>query len=677
MQLQELKGIGPKTEKLFQKLGVYTPSDLLSYFPRAYEIYEPEKAIASLACGEVAAVRGMLERDASVVRVGGMTITSAYVRDASGRVRLTWFNAPYLRQTLRSGRVFTFRGAVISYRGALALNQPRIFEGDAYKEKAGTLEPIYTQTKGLSNNSIIKAVRQAFASIAPEADFVPQALRYNRALCAYADAVLHMHFPESREMFLEARRRLAYNELLLFSLALNWQKQKLGALLSSYSIAPQPKTDHFIEQLPYTLTEGQMETFQAIRKDLASGLRMNRLIQGDVGSGKTIVALLAMLEVCFSGKQAAFMAPTEVLAQQHFETLSALFEKAGCGLRVCLLTGSMSAKEKRDAYARIEAHKVDIIVGTHALIQEKLHYAALALVVTDEQHRFGVNQRKLLGEKGVSPHVLVMSATPIPRTLAMLLYADMQVSSIRELPKNRLPIKNCVVDASYRPKAYRFMQDEVEKGRQAYVICPMVEENDMFALEDVGSCAKRIKKALPNCSVAILHGKMKPKEKDAVMHAFLSGEIDILVSTTVVEVGVDVPNATVMMVENAERFGLAQLHQLRGRVGRGAHQSYCIFVDTQNSEKSRERLKILEQSNDGFFIANEDLRLRGPGDLFGIRQSGEMRFFIADIYEDGALLREAAEDARYLMETDTALARSEHALLKERLFAYLETSETA
>ena len=401
---------------------------------------------------------------------------------------------------------------------------------------------------------------------------------------------------------------------------------------------------------------------------------MNRLIQGDVGSGKTIIAVLALLETACNGFQGALMVPTEVLARQHYESMLSLFEENGIEKQVVLVTGSMTAKEKRTAYEKIASHEADIIVGTHALIQEKVVYDKLALVITDEQHRFGVSQREMLGDKGDEPHILVMSATPIPRTLAIIIYGDLDISIIDELPANRLPIKNCVVDTSYRSTAYSFIKGEVAAGRQAYVICPMVEASEMIEAENVLDYSKKLQSALPGISVEYLHGKMKAREKNAIMERFAAGEIKVLVSTTVVEVGVNVPNATVMMIENAERFGLAQLHQLRGRVGRGKHQSYCILVDGSGQEGTRERLTILSKSNDGFYIASEDLKLRGPGDIFGLRQSGDLEFKLADIFTDANILKTVSEEVNRLLDEDPELTSEEHIELGKKLSLYLEKS---
>ncbi|OON87212.1 ATP-dependent DNA helicase RecG [Oribacterium sp. C9] len=675
MTLTDLKGIGPKTEKLFNKLGIFTVRDLLYYFPHTYLCYKKPLSIGNLTEGETEAVTGMLEKDAVVVNLHGLRMTSAYIRDISGKMRLTWFNAPFLRNTLKAGSAFVFFGKVGDYKGQKTLNQPKIFSVDEYAKKIDTLEPVYGQSKGLSNAVILKAIRQAMEVSKPEADFIPEVIRYNRELLSMNDAIRHVHFPENMEDYKKARERLAYNELFLFSMALVKKKQNTAEQKSDFIIKRDERIDSFIKALPFTLTEGQASAVEDIRSDLSGGFTMNRLLQGDVGSGKTIVSFIAALETAFNGHQAAIMAPTEILAAQHYEKLKKIVSDNAYDLKIALVTGSLKVSEKKAIYKEIENHEADIIIGTHALFQENVIYDDLALVVTDEQHRFGVNQRKTLGEKGKHPHTLVMSATPIPRTLAMLLYADMKVSLIKGLPSNRLPIKNAVVNESYRNKAYKFIYDEIKKGRQAYIICPMVEDNDMLDLENVTDYTAKIRKLFPaGVKIEKLHGKMKPKEKDDIMDRFLHKEIDILVSTTVVEVGVDVPNSTVMMVENAERFGLAQLHQLRGRVGRSEHQSFCIFVDSSNSDKSKERLQILANSNDGFHIAEEDLRLRGPGDIFGIRQSGALDFSIADIYQDKELLKKASEDAMYVLRSDSELKETDNQALKDRLNRYLEES---
>ena len=521
MELTELKGIGPKTEKLFQKLGIRTVEDLVYDFPHTYLSYPKTQVVGSLVDGEQQAVMGMLEKDATVVNLHGLLMTSAYVRDLSGKLRLSWFNSAFLKSTLRAGTVLVFLGKVTSFKGQKTMQQPRIFRPEEYAAKLGTLEPVYGQTKGLSNNTILKAVRQAMEVAVIRPDFVPESIRYNRTLMDMRTAIRTMHFPESMEQFEAARKRLAFNELFLFSLALAEKKAHHAAEKSVFVIEAHPEVAALVEKLPFRLTEGQKAAVQDIAADMGSGFVMNRLVQGDVGSGKTIVAFLAMLETALSGYQAALMAPTEILAEQHYAKMKAMIESYALPLRPVLVTGSMTAKERKTLYERIATHDADLIIGTHALFQEKVVYDQLALVITDEQHRFGVNQRQELSEKGQRPHTLVMSATPIPRTLAMLVYADMQVSLIREKPADRLPIRNAVVDENYRKNAYKFIYEEIRKGRQAYIICPMVEPNDMLDLENVSDYVQKIRKIFPKeVKIGKLHGKMKPAEKEDIMARF-------------------------------------------------------------------------------------------------------------------------------------------------------------
>ena len=670
--ITSLKGIGEKTGALFKRLGVETVEDLLHDYPRAYDAYGPPVPVGQVQEGKVCTVCGQLLKTATVRRYQNMQVIVTIVKDLTGSLQLTWFNMPYLKNTLQMGRILLFRGRVTKKGSRLSMEQPEIFTQEAYEKVIHSLQPVYGQTKGLGNKAIAKAVAQALSERQMEREYLPERLRRKYELAEYNYALEHIHFPMDEKEMMAARKRLVFDEFLFFLLAVRRMKEKRQDAESFYRIGSADEVNRLKRELPYALTRAQKKVLEEIEKDMGSGLIMNRLIQGDVGSGKTIIAVLALLQTACHGYQGALMAPTEVLAKQHFESMEELFAAHGIQKKVVLVTGSMTAKEKRQAYEEIAVHEADIIVGTHALLQEKVVYDKLALVITDEQHRFGVGQREALGQKGAKPHVLVMSATPIPRTLAIILYGDLDISILDEMPANRLPIKNCVVDTGYRDRAYRFIEKEVAAGRQAYVICPMVEESEMIEAENVLDYTKLLqKKLMPGIVVEYLHGKMKGREKNQIMERFASGEIQVLVSTTVVEVGVNVPNATVVMIENAERFGLAQLHQLRGRVGRGKHQSYCIMVDCSGEEETRKRLDILNRSNDGFYIASEDLRLRGPGDIFGLRQSGELEFKLADIFTDADILKAVSEEVKEILGEDPMLAGEEYRGLGERMEGYL------
>ena len=671
--LRELKGVGDKTEKLFQKIGITTAEELLRYYPRTYDIYEEPVEIASAEEDKTVSIRATIATGIYINQIRNLQVLTTTVTDASGRLPVAWFNAPYLRGTLKKGSVFILRGKIIRKKGRPQMEHPEIFTPAAYEEIIHSMQPVYGLTKGLSNKMITKLVHQILDTRPLHGEYLPEEIRERYQLADANYAIRTIHFPKNMQELLTARKRLVFDEFLLFVLAIQLLKEKTEEAPNTFPMKPVWTTEEIIEGLPYDLTGAQKNVWHEIERDLSGHKLMSRLVQGDVGSGKTVIAFLAMVLSAENGFQSALMVPTEVLANQHYEGFLRLMEEqniASC--HPVLLTGSTTARQKREIYQKIADGEVNVIIGTHALIQEKVEYKNLGLVITDEQHRFGVRQREALTTRGNPPHVLVMSATPIPRTLAIILYGDLDISIIDELPAKRLPIKNCVVGTSYRPKAYSFIEKQVQMGRQAYVICPMVEESEGLEAENVTDYARKLQEILPGeIKVEILHGKMKPKEKNRIMEAFASGEIQVLVSTTVVEVGVNVPNATVMMVENAERFGLAQLHQLRGRVGRGEHQSYCIFIQGNNEENTSKRLKILNESNDGFYIAGEDLKLRGPGDLFGIRQSGLMEFKIGDIYNDAGILKNASEAAGEILALDFDLILPQHKALKEHLKGYM------
>ena len=579
---------------------------------------------------------------------------------------------PYLRSTVRAGVPYVLWGKAAKKNRQLVLEQPAVFSFEEYHRMRQHLKPVYPLTEGLSAKTIEKAVRQALESLPFFKETLPPAICSKYHLAEYHFALEQIHFPENREQMLLARRRLVFDEFYLFILALRQLKQVNERNPQRFQIQKIPLTDQIIANLSFSLTGAQKKVWQEIERDMTGDYLMSRLIQGDVGSGKTILAFLALFLAAGNGWQGCLMVPTEVLAVQHMEAIQKQICEQKLPFYAELLTGSMTAKQKREACGRIVSGESQIIIGTHAVFQEKIQYKNLALVITDEQHRFGVRQRESLSEKGDMPHVMVMSATPIPRTLAVILYGDLDISVVNELPANRLPVKNCVVDTSYRPKAYRFIEKQVKMGHQAYIICPMVEESEQIEAEDVISYTEKLRSTLPqDITVSYLHGKMKAAKKNEIMEAFVKNEIQVLVSTTVIEVGVNVPNASVMMIENAERFGLAQLHQLRGRVGRGDAQSYCILCYGKDGEKTKNRLEILNKSNNGFYIANEDLRLRGPGDLFGIRQSGELAFRIGDVFQDAAILQEANDAANDTLQDPSYPEGKDYAILRQNLEKYM------
>lgn len=688
MKLTDLKGIGDKTARLLNKLSVYTAEDLVRLYPRSYDICGKPVLVSEIpehTGDSLIAVDAVVARTPALKRVRNLQILTVTLRDEKGGLlKATWFNMPYLLGSLKPGYRYIFRGRPVFRNGDWVMEQPVLYTMEGYSSQIGIMQPIYPLTRGLSNKIVSKAMQQALdiKELVPE--LLPAELRRSNELAEINFAMRAIHFPKDMNDYEAARKRLVFDEFFFFMLNVRRMKENNSRQPNLSRIADDARTDEFIKKLPYELTNAQKRTWQEVSSDMNGERLMNRLVQGDVGSGKTIIAVLALMNTVYAGYQGAMMVPTEVLARQQYDDTCAMFEKYGININVSLLIGSMTASAKKKERQRIASGEAGIVIGTHALIQAGVEYANLGLVVTDEQHRFGVHQRESLTQKGSSVHTLVMSATPIPRTLAIIIYGDLDISVMNELPSSRLPIKNAVVGTDYRPNAYRFIENQVQAGHQAYVICPMVEaredgdvmedgRGDTFAntnmhatLENVVDYTTMLKKNLPSSiNVEYLHGKMKPAVKDEIMERFHSGQTHVLVSTTVIEVGVNVPNATVMLIENADRFGLAQLHQLRGRVGRGAYQSYCIFVGTSNAKKENmDRLGILRESNDGFRIAEEDLKLRGPGDFFGIRQSGDMQFTIGDIYKDANLLKAASDAAAAIIENDPDLENDANAGLR-------------
>ena len=670
-----IKGIGEQRAKALGKLGIATLRDLISYFPRAYDDRSALRRIADLVPGETAGVAAMVASPPTISHIRkGLDLVKLRAVDDTGTLDVTFFNQAWLKNSLHQGETYIFYGRA---EGSLLRHQMAnpVVEPEGRREVTGRIVPIYPLTAGVSQLILSRSIRQgldACADILP--DVLPDRVRQHHQLCRIEYAYENIHFPESAEALDLARRRLAFEELFLFTIGL----ERLRSRREVVHVPPCGGVDMelFYRALPFTLTDAQRRCVEEALADMRSGTPMNRLCQGDVGSGKTMVAAACVYFMVKNGRQAALMAPTEILAQQHYQGLAPLLENLG--IRCALLTGSTTAKTKRSITQQLESGEIDFAIGTHALITGSVAYRDLGLVVTDEQHRFGVAQRAELAAKGDHPHILVMSATPIPRTLALILYGDLDVSIIDQLPPGRQPVQTFAVTGGYHQRVYRFIRKLVGEGRQAYIVCPMVEENDQLPDERkaVTEYAKKLQsEVFPDLKVAFVHGKMKPKEKDAVMSAFAAGETNILVSTTVIEVGVDVPNANLMVVENAERFGLSQLHQLRGRVGRGQHQSYCVLVSDNKNDETRQRLKAMAKTADGFKIAEEDLRLRGPGDFFGLRQHGLPGLRVADLGCDTRLLAEAQSAADGLLAEDPALTH--HPATAERVRKLFQQSENS
>lgn len=662
-----IKGIGEARAKALSKLGITTLQDLIGYFPRRYEDRTMTRSIRELELGETVCVRAMIANDPVASRIsGGRTVVKARAVDDSGALDLTFFNQEYRKNSLHRGETYIFCGKVEGNLLARRMINP-IVEQEGQQVLTGHIVPIYPLTAGVSQNLLYKAVGQGLTACRHLlTDCLPDAVRQEHSLCHSGYAYENIHFPTDAEELNLARRRMVFEELFILSCGLQMLRSRRTDVAGPACAAAD--MEEFYRALPFPLTKAQRRAITEAVSDMRSGRPMNRLCQGDVGSGKTMVAAGCVWFAAQSGWQSALMAPTEILARQHYENLAPLFEKFG--LRCALLTGSTKARERRDILENLALGSIDLCIGTHALLTEDVSYARLGLVITDEQHRFGVNQRAALGQKAENPHMLVLSATPIPRTLALIIYGDLDVSVMNELPPGRQKVDTFAVGESYRQRVNQFIRKQVEAGHQVFIVCPLVGQEDHIPDERKAAAAyakKLREEVFPDLRVCLLHGKMKPKEKEKVMEDFAAGSGDILVATTVVEVGVDVPNATCMVVENAERFGLSQLHQLRGRVGRGQAKSYCILLSEYPSEETKRRLKVMTKTNDGFEISREDLALRGPGDFFGQRQHGLPALKIADLSCDMALLDEAQQAAKGWMAQDPELEQPESGALRARI----------
>ena len=651
--IQFVKGIGPKKAKLFEKLHIRTLRDALETYPRDYEDRTRITCIADIDAEDKYAIRAVVGTEPRVSRIRkGLTLVKCTIFDESGSLNVTYFNNPYAAALLRVGQEYVFYGKVQGWGRGRTLISPQSEKVAPDADHPGRIVPVYPLTAGLTQRDMERVTDAALAAVPGDwPDPLPEILRAKYRLLDAADAIAAIHRPQTADEVGRARRRMVFEELFLLCCGLQQLKERRKA--DTGIVFAQNGLDAFFETLPFSPTGAQRRAIAEIAADCASGKPMNRLVQGDVGSGKTVVAAALCALAAQNGWQAAFMAPTEILAAQHAETLAPMLEKLG--ISCTLLTGSMTAAQKRAALATIETGAAQVVVGTHALIQQGVTFHRLGAVVADEQHRFGVAQRAALSAKGETPHVLVMSATPIPRTLALILYGDLDVSVLDEIPPGRSPVETYAVGQNMRKRITAFIDKQVEAGGQVYVVCPLVEEGET-GLKSAEQHAKDLQSALPHRRVAVLHGRMKNADKDQIMRDFAARQYDILVATTVIEVGVDVPNANLMVVEDADRFGLSQLHQLRGRVGRGTRQSYCIFFGADKGEAARERLKILCRTGDGFEIARADLAQRGPGDFFGRRQHGLPALHVADLAADLALMQDAREEAETILQHDPALA---------------------
>lgn len=670
-----IKSIGPAREKLFNKVGVYTVEDMLKYYPRAYEDRSKSKNICDVRDGENVLIKACALTVVKNNRIRrGLSLQKLKVGDGTGVLEITWFNQDWIAKSYDISEDYYFFGEVKVKNHRVEMTNP-VYEKCDSAKLINKIVPIYPLTANLTQKIVQTTVAECVKAIPEIEESIPDYIREKYTLCGIDYAVENIHFPQCEEKHAYARRRLAFEELFYLQLAMRYLRSRRKTH-EGIKLTDKNYGYDFVASLPFTLTDDQLKVIGEISQDMSGQKPMNRLVQGDVGCGKTVVAAASMYIAVKNGYQAVMMAPTEILATQHFESLQSMFK--GFGIRIVLLIGSMTAKQKREAYELIKAGNADIIVGTHAVIQKDVEFEKLALVITDEQHRFGVKQRSALAEKGQHPHMLVMTATPIPRTLALILYGDLDVSSIKQLPPGRKPVDTFAVDENMRTRINNFMLKQIGQGRQVYIVCPMVENSEtMEDLKSVTEFAQQLQKnVFTRYSVGVVHGKMPAKEKDRIMTEFYKGNIHVLVSTTVIEVGVNVPNANTMVIENAERFGLSQLHQLRGRVGRGEYQSYCIMFCDSNSDVARERMNIMTQTNDGFVISEKDLQIRGPGEFFGTRQHGLPEFKIANIYEDTDILVSSGQAAEYVVKHGNDLSAKDKKMIKDNLNKIFEAIDT-
>ncbi len=672
--IRYVKGIGEKRAQLFERLGIYTVQDLLYHLPRDYEDRSVIKNISDLFDGESVCVRGHLIQGIRRFRGGGgIRITQTAFSDGTGILKVTWFNSPYIQKSLKAGEEYILFGKVSLKANHFEMVNPITEKEDKNLSKTGKIVPVYPLTAGIGQNTIREAVKNVFSDLSekPE-EIIPKKILDKKGYMPLYEALSSIHFPEDAKSFFAARERLSFEEMLVMQTGII----KMRDVRKNYTALPVGDVKcvkQFAASLPFELTAAQKKAINEICSDLKKNVPMNRLVQGDVGSGKTMVAAAAVFAAANSGFQSALMAPTEILAKQHYNTLSRVFEKFG--IKTVLLTGGQGVKDKRESLEKIANGEASLVIGTHALISENVEFKSLALAITDEQHRFGVKQRAFLNEKGRNVHTLVMTATPIPRTLTLILYGDLDVSVIDELPPGRKPVETYAANERLRRRVYEFIRKNIGEGRQAYMICPLVEESEALNAKSAAEYAEKLKtEVFPELEIGVLHGRLKVKEKDAVMQDFKDGKIHILVSTTVVEVGVDVPNATVMVIENSERFGLSQLHQLRGRIGRGEHNSYCILFTESGGEVAKERVRVMCETSDGFKISEYDLKLRGPGEVFGVRQHGLPELKISNLYMDMELLKEAQDAAIELIREDSELKEGENLPLREAVMKKFDSS---